>query len=107
MYHVLITFVLVAVWNMISPWPNEWWGWYFFVVQLLIPGIVAFISTFWFGIGGVIDFFALFRDLKARKEINNLDNGQVSGSMSLADKAQLEAIDAAEKAKAAEGKSEA
>ena len=106
-YHFLITFVLVGIWNMISPWPIEWWGWYFFIVQLLIPGIVALISTFWFGIGGVIDFIALFRDLKARKEINDLDNGQVDGNMSLADKARLEAIDAAEKEKAAENKSEA
>ena len=59
----------------------------------MVPGIVAVIVAFWFGIGAVIDMKALFRDLNTRK-INYLDNGQVEGNMSLADKAELEAIDA-------------
>ncbi len=95
-YHFLFTFIGVLVWNWITPWQMEWWGWYFFVVQLLVPGIVAFICVFVFGIGGFIDFIALFRDLKKRT-VNDLDNGQVSGSMSLADKAQLEEVDAVKK----------
>ncbi len=94
-YHFLFTFVAVLIWNAFSPWPIKWWGWYFFVVQLLIPGIVAIISTFWFGIGGVVDMRRLFRDLKKR-EVNHLDNGVVDGNMSLADKAELEAADAGE-----------
>ena len=60
---------------------------------MLVPGAITVIVTFWFGIGSVRDMIQLFRDLKTRK-INFLDNGQVEGSMSLADKAELEALDA-------------
>ncbi|MDD3703737.1 MAG: hypothetical protein PHR12_05860, partial [Victivallaceae bacterium] len=91
-YKFLIIFVLVIVWNMFSPWPIEWWGHYFFIITLLIPGIMALISTFWFGIGGCIDLFRLFRDLENRI-VNPLDDGRVEGNVSLADKAVLDAID--------------
>jgi len=57
-----------------------------------VPGAITVIVAFWFGIGSVIDMRQLFRDLKTRK-INFLDNGQVEGNMSLADKAELEALD--------------
>jgi hypothetical protein len=95
-YQFLITFVLVIIWNEFSPWPIEWWGHYFFIVQVMIPGLLAFFCTFWFGIGSFVDMRQMFRDLKTRK-VNHLDNGQVEGNMSLADKAELEAIDADKK----------
>ena len=88
----VITFVSVIIWNVLSPWPVKWWGTYFFVVYLAIPGTMAAISTIWFGIGGFIDLRRLFRDLKARID-NPLDNGQVDGHVSLADKAQFEEIE--------------
>jgi Na+/proline symporter len=92
-YQFGIAFVGVVIWNFFSPWPLAWWGNYFLTVSLIIPGIAALVSTFWFGIGGVLDLKRMFRDLKNRAE-NDLDNGQVEGHMSLADKAQLEAVDA-------------
>ena len=37
-------------------------------------------------IGGIIDLRQLFRDLAARTQVNDLDNGMVDGHVSLADK---------------------
>lgn len=91
-YGFLFSFILVWIWNLIAPWPVRWWSSYFFVVILGVPAVMAFISTFWFGIGGVKDMIQLFKDLKQRV-INPLDNGMVEGSMSLADKQQLEAAE--------------
>jgi len=91
-YSFLGAFVSVVIWNLFSPWPVEWWGRYFFIVSLVIPGIMAFISTFWFGIGGAIDLFRLFRDLRARQP-DHLDSGWVVGHVSLMDKAAVEAAE--------------
>jgi len=91
-FNFLISFVFVIIWNVFAPWPIEWWGRYFFVIYLVVPGLMAFISTFWFGIGGVIDLIKLFRDLEKRKD-NRLDNGSVSGHVSLADKEQFEKLE--------------
>ena len=85
-YKFLIAFVLVVVWNVFSPWKPEWWGHYFFVIYLAVPLVAAFVTTFWFVIGGVIDLRRLFRDLENRIA-NPLDNGQVEGNVSLADAA--------------------
>ena len=97
-YRFCLSFLLVLIWNLISPWPIRWWGIYFFITTLLVPGIVAFVSTFWFGIGGFRDLVRLFRDLE-RRENDVLDNGIVSGSVSLADKAKFDRIDNAQKEK--------
>ena len=91
-YRFGITFLVTFIWNMINPWPIEYWGIYFIVVSLTIPSIMAAVTAVWFGIGGVIDLRRMFRDLDAR-EANYLDNGMVEGNMSLSDKAQFEAID--------------
>ena len=98
-YKFILAFIIVVIWNQVTPWPIEWWGHYFFITTLLIPGIVAFISTFWFGIGGVVDMYRLFRDLE-RRTVDPLDNGSVEGNVSLSDKAKFseaEAQAAAEK----------
>jgi hypothetical protein len=86
-------FVGTVLWNSVHRWPVSWWSRYFVVVNLGVPCVVATISTFWFGIGGFFGLRQLFRDLEARKEVNDLDDGRVEGNMSLADKAALEAAD--------------
>lgn len=88
-YNFIIVFVVAIIWNTFSPWPIEWWGTYFFIVYLMIPAVMAGISTFWFGIGGFIDLFRLFRDLRARVD-NPLDDGWVEGNVSVADRTQFE-----------------
>lgn len=88
----LVTFVGVVIWNAISPWPPAWWGSYFFVTILAVPLAFSLISVFWFGIGGTVGLIQLFRDLKTR-QINPLDNGQVEGNVSLADKARFEKVE--------------
>ena len=91
-YKFGLAFLAVVIWNALSPWPIEWWGNYFLVVTLVVPGIVAAITTVWFGIGGVKDMIRLFRDLKNRPPLDVLDDGRVENNMSLADKAAMEAV---------------
>ncbi len=83
-YGFLLVFVGVAVWNIFSEWPLEWWSWYFFLVSLVIPGIVACVSTVWFTWGGTRDLLRMFRDLKDRVD-NPLDDGRVKDGTTLAD----------------------
>ena len=100
-YQFIGSFIVIVIWNLFQRWPVSWWSSYFVITSLIVPGIVTVIVTFWFGIGSVRDIIQLFRDLKTRK-INYLDNGQVEGNMSLADKAELEALDADKKEESSE-----
>ncbi len=95
-YKFLLIFLAVVIWNRFSPWCAAWWGNYFLVTLLIIPGIVAAITSVWMTIGGIINMRQMFRDLKNRR-INDLDNGMVSGHVSLADKREMEAAEAARK----------
>lgn len=91
-YKFLLGFILVVIWNLISPWKMEWWGHYFLFFSMVIPGIAAAITTVWYGIGGTVDLMRLFRDLKNRIA-DPLDNGMVEGHISLADKKHFEEIE--------------
>ena len=53
---------------------------------------MAAISTVWFGVGGFLDLFRLFRDLEARID-DPLDNGSVEGHVSLADVAKFKKLE--------------
>ena len=88
-----LAFVAVVIWNVIRPWPVQWWSWYFVIQFFVIPCILACFTTVWFGVGGFFGLRQLFRDLAARKDTNDLDDGRVEGNMSLADKAELEKVD--------------
>ena len=92
-YGFVLAFAGVVVWNVIHPWPVEWWCWYFVIQFFVIPCILACFTTVWFGVGGFFGLRQLFRDLAARKDTNDLDDGRVEGNMSLADKAELEKVD--------------
>ena len=92
-YGFVLAFAGVVVWNVIHPWPVKWWCWYFVIQFFVIPCILACFTTVWFGVGGFFGLRQLFRDLAARKDTNDLDDGRVEGNMSLADKAELEKVD--------------
>ncbi len=85
-YGFFILCVAVVIWNFFDPWPDLYWGNYFLISAFIVPGIAAVITMFWFGIGSVFDMKKMFRTLRESKE-NPLDNGQVEGNISLADKA--------------------
>ena len=91
-YKFFIGFILVVLWNLISPWKMEWWGHYFLFFSLVIPGIAAAITTVWYGIGGTVDLFRLFRDLENRI-VDPLDNGMVEGHVSLSDKKRFAEVE--------------
>ena len=97
-YRFGLTFLMVVIWNAITPWTIELWSWYFLITILIVPGVMAAITAVWFGIGGVIDLRQMFIDLENRT-INVLDDGRVEGNMSLADKAALEAVEKESNAK--------
>ena len=88
----VIAFVGVIIWNAFTPWPIQWWGKYFLIVYLVVPGVMAAISAIWFSIGGIIDLKHMFRALKERVD-NPLDDGWVEGHVSLADKAEFEELE--------------
>ena len=77
-YSFGVCFLGVVAWNAVRPWPISWWGRYFVIVNFAVPGVVAAVSTVWFGVGGVFGLRALFRDLSARRDIDESDNGGVS-----------------------------
>ncbi len=86
---VVVSFLGVIVWNMIQPWSTQWWNWYYFINWFVVVLVIGLISTVWFVPCGIRDLRRMYRDLAVRKE-NDLDNGQVSGHVSLADKDQLD-----------------
>ena len=89
----LLFFVGTIIWNAFSPWPIEGWGWRLFIISVVVACVKALISMVWFMIGGVIDLRQLFRDLAARTQVNDLDNGMVDGHVSLADKKAFGALE--------------
>ncbi len=91
-YKFLICFVLIVVWNAISPWPITWWSNFAFLTMILIPAIAVAITAIWFGIGGVIGIKQLFHDLENRTA-DPLDNGMVTGGVSASDAAEFAKIE--------------
>jgi hypothetical protein len=91
-YQLGVCFLLVLIWNIISPWPAIWWSHYFYITSILVSAVIGIVSTVWFLTGGIIDLRRLFRDLADRKA-NPLDNGMVAGHVSLADQKAFESLD--------------
>ncbi|MBT3345577.1 MAG: sodium:panthothenate symporter [Gemmatimonadetes bacterium] len=86
------SFVVLVAWNAISPWPDTWWAEWFKIYNLVVPGIIAVVSTVWFTIGGSIDLRRLFQRL-GEKQDNMLDDGRVIGHVSADDVEHVEDIE--------------
>jgi len=86
------SFLVLTIWNSISPWPDTWWANWFRIYNLVVPGIIAAISTVWFTIGGTWDLRRLFVRL-AEKQDNMLDDGRVVGHVSADDVAHVEEVE--------------
>ena len=78
-YGIGLTFLLPVIWNAITPWPIEWWSWYFFIRSLCVSTAIGIVSTIWFTWGGIKDTRALFRDLAARVD-DASDNGFIEAN---------------------------
>jgi len=88
----LFSFVVIAVWNFISPWSDEGWSLWFFINNFVLAGVIGVVSTIWFSIGGTVDLYRLFRDL-ARKDSNVLDDGRVIDHVSADDVKLVEQVE--------------
>ena len=86
-------YVGTIVWNSFYRWPTSWWGWRLFILSVVVACVESMISMIWFMIGGIIDMKQMFRDLSARTQFNDLDNGMVEGNVSLSDKAAFEKLE--------------
>ncbi|NMA19676.1 MAG: sodium:panthothenate symporter [Lentisphaerae bacterium] len=91
-YGFVACFLAVIIWNFISPWPVAWWGHYFYIKNLLIPLLVAIVTTIWFSIGGTVDLVKMFKTL-AEQESDDQDDGRVVGHLSAADLARFTEIE--------------
>ena len=75
-----------------SPWPDLWWGHYFYFKNILIPLLVAIITTVWFSIGGTLDLIKMFKTLDAH-EADEQDDGRVVGHLSASDLAHFAEVE--------------
>ena len=85
-------FFLIVTCNLFYTWPSHWWGNFYLIRYLLVSMVLAVITTVWFFIGGTRDLRRMFRDLRARQS-DDLDNGLVSGNVSLCDQKKFEEIE--------------
>ncbi len=92
-YKFFLCFVVVVIYNIFSPWQLQWWSHYFLITSLVIPGIMAAITSVWFAWGGTRDLILCFRELKGRVA-NPLDNGMVAeDGVSLDEEAHMAEVD--------------
>lgn len=79
------SFIFAVIWNIFEPWSNEAWSTWAWIQSIVLSGIVGFIATIWFSIGGISDLRKLFDRLKSRDVENVNDDGRVIDHMSVAD----------------------
>lgn len=86
------SFVVLTIWNATSPWSDSQWAEWFKIYNLVVPGIIAVVSTVWFTIGGTWDLRRLFQRL-AEKDDDLLDDGRVIGHVSADDVSHVDEVE--------------
>ncbi len=72
----VISFLGIIIWNHFYKWPDSWWCSRVLVVMIIVPGVMALLTTVWFAWGGISDLKKMFVRLKESNE-DISDNGQV------------------------------
>ena len=72
--------------------PDTWWAEWFWIYNIIVPGIIAVVSTVWFTIGGTWDLRLLFQRLEGKEE-NLLDDGRVIGHVSADEVAHVDEVE--------------
>jgi len=72
------SFLLILIWNTISPWPSNYWANWFFIQQFIVGTTVGVVTTVWFTIGGSRDLWVMFQRLNTHRP-DTLDDGRVIG----------------------------
>ncbi len=73
---LFIVWLVVTLWNLVTPWPLESWGTYCLWMGVIVPLIVGVITTAAFGIGGTRDLIVMFRRLREMTR-DERDDGRV------------------------------
>ncbi len=70
-------FIAVVLWNTcISPFSDEGWATYFWIMNVVLALVVGAVTSVWFTIGGILDLRKMFRRLSTLQR-NLLDDGRV------------------------------
>ena len=72
----LAVFFVVTAWNLVAPWPLQWWASYWHVVAILFPLVIGVVTTLWISFGGLSDMRSFFAALKNRR-VDSRDDGTV------------------------------
>lgn len=91
----LAAFIVVTVWNLIDPWPDQWW-WYYAKLCLLLAPVLGIPTTLWLSWGGVRDLVRLFRRLRGRAVLEIDDEMAVMPEKSLTNAAVVPVVFAKE-----------
>lgn len=74
-----VAFVVMTVWYILRPWPQQVWSSYWHLTVIILPLLVGTVTTLWLTWGGVRDLLRLFKALPNVRR-SALDDGSVAES---------------------------
>ena len=61
-----LIFAIFTLWNIVDPWPTQWWATYWRYAGIYLPLALGAATTIWLTIGGIRDLKRLFVALKSQ-----------------------------------------